>query len=300
MSQHWLSKPERGSKSLMRLMAWLALSMGRTPTRLLLHPICFYFFISSRATHKVLRKYFQRVLGRKTGLRDIYRHYHSFASTILDRIYFASGRYDLFDIEQHGTKIIRDCAERHQGCILLGSHLGSFEAMRSMGVIMGNLPIRVLMYEENAEKMRQITREICPEMADTIISIGPPESMLQVKEYLDEGGMVGILGDRVVSNDKAVKCNFLGHSAMFPVGPILLAATLKVPVVLCFGLYLGANRYQLHLELLGDRIQVSRENRASDLQYWVQQYASRLEHYCRKAPYNWFNFYDYWLPQDSG
>ena len=169
-----------------------------------------------------------------------------------------------------------------------------------MGVIMGNLPIRVLMYEENAEKMRQITREICPEMADTIISIGPPESMLQVKEYLDEGGMVGILGDRVVSNDKAVKCKFFGHSAMFPVGPILLAATLKVPVVLCFGLYLGGNRYQLHLELLGDRIQVSRESRASDLQYWVQRYASRLEHYCRKAPYNWFNFYDYWLPQDSG
>jgi predicted LPLAT superfamily acyltransferase len=25
-----------------------------------------------------------------------------------------------------------------------------------------------------------------------------------------------------------------------------------------------------------------------------QRYADRLEHYCRVAPYNWFNFYDFW------
>ena len=299
MSQQWLRKPERGSIILIRLIAWIALNMGRTPTRLLLHPICFYFFIFSQSTHKVVHKYLQRVLDRKTGFQDIYRLYHSFASTILDRVFFASGRYDLFNIEQYGTEVIRDRAKQHKGCILLGSHLGSFEAMRSMGVTMGKLPIRILMYEENAEKMRQVTREIFPEMDDTIIPIGSPESMLQVKEYLDEGGMVGILGDRAVSNDKTVKCNFLGHSAMFPVGPILLAATLKVPVVLCFGLYMGDNRYELHLELLSERIQVSRETRTSDLQYWVQQYANRLEYYCRKAPYNWFNFYDYWMPQDG-
>jgi len=27
----------------------------------------------------------------------------------------------------------------------------------------------------------------------------------------------------------------------------------------------------------------------------VQKYVERLEHYCRLAPYNWFNFYDYWV-----
>ena len=26
----------------------------------------------------------------------------------------------------------------------------------------------------------------------------------------------------------------------------------------------------------------------------VRSYVARLEHYCRLAPYNWFNFYDYW------
>jgi len=26
----------------------------------------------------------------------------------------------------------------------------------------------------------------------------------------------------------------------------------------------------------------------------LRRYAERLEHYCRIAPYNWFNFYDFW------
>jgi len=26
----------------------------------------------------------------------------------------------------------------------------------------------------------------------------------------------------------------------------------------------------------------------------MQHYADRLTHYCRLAPYNWFNFFDFW------
>jgi len=37
-----------------------------------------------------------------------------------------------------------------------------------------------------------------------------------------------------------------------------------------------------------------RRNREADLEKWVRRYAERLEYYCRLAPYNWFNFYDFW------
>ena len=32
----------------------------------------------------------------------------------------------------------------------------------------------------------------------------------------------------------------------------------------------------------------------------MQRYADRLAHYARSAPYNWFNFYDFWRPAQSG
>ncbi len=30
----------------------------------------------------------------------------------------------------------------------------------------------------------------------------------------------------------------------------------------------------------------------------VARYAQRLEHHARSAPYNWFNFYDFWQSDD--
>ena len=65
-------------------------------------------------------------------------------------------------------------------------------------------------------------------------------------------------------------------------------------VVLCFGLYRGGRRYEIHLERFADAVTLDRRDREASVRPWVERYARRLEHHCRAAPYNWFNFYDYW------
>src|SRR5207244_6649570 len=65
------------------------------------------------------------------------------------------------------------------------------------------------------------------------------DTLIRVKESLDTGSFVGILGDRVSSGDKTTRCQFLGASATFPAGPVLLAAMMHCPVILFFGLYRG-------------------------------------------------------------
>jgi predicted LPLAT superfamily acyltransferase len=69
---------------------------------------------------------------------------------------------------------------------------------------------------------------------------------------------------------------------------------LKRPVALMFGLYRGGNRYDVHFERLADLSRVERSQRDRAVEEPLKRYAGRLEHYCREAPYNWFNFYDYW------
>ena len=120
------------------------------------------------------------------------------------------------------------------------------------------------------------------------------DTLLKVKESLDAGFLVGMLGDRVSSGDKTTQCQFLGAPATFPAGPILLAATMHCPVILFFGLYRGGRRYEIYFEHFADEIILNRDRRAEDVQHWVQRYAGRLEHYARLAPYNWFNFYPFW------
>jgi predicted LPLAT superfamily acyltransferase len=91
----------------------------------------------------------------------------------------------------------------------------------------------------------------------------------------------------------------LGDEAPFPVSPWLIASVLQVPVTFAFGLYRGGNRYDLVFEAFSDRIEVPRKNRNAALAEYVRRYAQRLQHHALRAPYNWFNFYDFWHPNDA-
>jgi len=93
---------------------------------------------------------------------------------------------------------------------------------------------------------------------------------------------------------------FLGADAEFPVGPMRLAAMLKRPVLFMSGLYLGGNRYAIHFERLADFSHLERPGRDAAIQSAVVAYAACLERHCRAAPYNWFNFFDFWRPKDAG
>src|SRR6185503_8081642 len=181
-----------------------------------------------------------------------------------------------------------------KGCVLLGAHLGSFEVLRVIGSLERKLPVNVLLYPDNAANVGALTAELCPGLQDRVIPLGRPETLLRVRECLERGEIVGILGDRALKSDKMVRCDFLGSPASFPQGPLLLAAILKAPVVLFFGLYLGGRRYAIHFEAFSHDLAVGRRDRSAQLRPLIARYAERLEHYCRLAPYNWFNFYDFW------
>jgi predicted LPLAT superfamily acyltransferase len=293
MNESWLTQPERGSTLLMQLLTWLTLRLGRPVGRLLLYPICLYFTVFSRRTRRASRRYLQRVLGRHAGWRDIFRHYHAFASTIHDRIYLLSGRHRYFEIRVQGDAVLEALVKQGRGCILLGSHLGSFEILRVYGTVDKKLPINVLMLEGTTAKLDSVLHALNPGMKPRIIPLGTPETMIRVKERLDQGELVGILGDRSLPTEKVVTCRFLGGEAWFPEGPLLLAAMLKAPVVLFFGLYRGNRRYDIHFELLAEHITLDPDNRSEQLRPWIERYAARIEHYSRLAPFNWFNFYEF-------
>ena len=293
----WLRQRERGSRIAWQFMIWMALSVGRPAARALLYPICVYYLIFSNQARRAIRPYLIRALGRPVSWRDLYRQYHCFASTLLDRVYLLAGQGNRFNIDIQGLDVLKARLARGQGCILLGSHLGSFEIARAIGLTQRDVEIKVLMYEQNTPMIREFFRDLNPEVADTVIQAGSPSTMLRVKECLDRGGVVGILADRLVKQDQATPCKFFGELARFPAGTMWLASILKVPVILFFGLYRGGNRYEVHFELFADAIAIDRRHRDQEVQQWTQRYADRLEHYCRLAADNWFNFYDFWEEQ---
>ena len=278
-------------------MIWMAISVGRPATRALLYPICLYYLVSSRPAGRAIGPYLTRALERPINWRDLYRQYHCFASTLLDRVYLLAGQGRHFDIDIRGLDVLKERLARGQGCLLLGSHLGSFEIVRAIGLARRDVEIKILMYEQHTPMIRDLFRDLNPAVANSVIQSGSPHTMLQVKECLDRGGVVGILADRLLKQDRATPCRFFGQLARFPAGTMWLASILQVPVMLFFGLYRGGNRYEVHFELFADEVRIDRRHRDQEVQQWTQRYADRLEHYCRLAPDNWFNFYDFWEEQ---
>jgi len=293
-AHRWTALPERGTPSSLRLIAWIAVHIGRRAARLLLYPITLYFVISARAGRRVSYEYLKRVRGCPPHWWHVFRHFHCFAATILDRVYLLRGEFEHFDVTLHEKEILHRQIESGKGCILLGSHFGSFEVLRTLGVTQQDFPLKVLMDIAHNQNITRFLDALNHKIASTVIVPDRPDTLLRVKESLDAGFLVGMLGDRVSSGDKTTQCRFFGSPATFPAGPILIAAMMHCPVILFFGLYRGGKRYEIYFEHFADDVILNRDHRAEDIQHWMQRYAERLEHYARLAPYNWFNFYPFW------
>ena len=293
-ADRWTTLPERGTPASLRMIAWIAVHIGRSAARLLLYPVTLYFLITARAARRISYQYLKRVRGSSARFWHVFRHFHCFAATILDRVYLLRGEFERFRVTVHGKELLQRQIETGKGSILLGSHLGSFEVLRALGVMQRGFPLKVLMDTVHNQNISRFFDALNPKIAGTVIAPDRPDTLIRVKESLDNGYFVGMLGDRVFGGDKTTQCQFLGAPATFPAGPILLAAMMRCPVILFFGLYRGGNRYEICFEHFADVIVLERDRRADETQLWMQRYAERLEYYARLAPHNWFNFYPFW------
>lgn len=290
----WVARPERSNTLALRAIVAIALTLGRRAARLLLYPVCVYFLLFSPSARAASTKYLRKVLGREPGLAEAFRHCHTFAATLLDRVFLFNDQYARFDVRVHGEEILRGMMADGRGCFLMGAHMGSFEIIRALGRLNTQARISLVMYAENARKFNSVLAAVNPKLALQVIELGKVDSMLKVERALERGEIVGMLGDRTFRDEGTAAFRFLGEAAHFPTGPFRVAAMLQRPLVLMFGLYRGGNRYDIHFERLVDAWPASRVERKRTVAEAQRGYVARLEHHCRDAPYNWYNFYDFW------
>jgi predicted LPLAT superfamily acyltransferase len=303
-SGNWSVEPERSNLWMLRLMRWIAVAAGRPIARLVLHPITFYFLLAHAPARRASLQYLGRVLGRPARWSDTYRHIFRFASTVLDRVYFLQERVDQFEVASTNAEAIHVPLDAGEGVMLVGAHLGSFEALRASAQGRG-ARVAMLMYEDNARLINATLAAVAPKAQLHTIALGRAGAMLALRRWLDEGGIAGLLADRTLpapasggsERSRATRLAFLGAPARFSDGPFRLAAMLKRRVVFMAGLYHGGNRYELRFLELAD-FRPEAKVPAADVDQRVrealQRYVLLLEALCRESPYNWFNFFDFW------
>ncbi|MFZ3128624.1 MAG: acyl-CoA synthetase [Rhodoferax sp.] len=292
----WMQRKERGSVFWLRVMCWLSLALGRRLSRTVVYGIALYFLLAVPAARTASRSYLTRCLERPATWRDVYRHFLAFASTIHDRVYLINDRHALFDIRTYGTEALHAAHAQQQGIFLFGAHLGSFEVLRSLARDQPGMQVCMAMYPENARQINTMLAAINPHAMQDIIALGQLDAILAIRTKLEEGALVGVLADRAAGPDQYISVPFLGSPANFPTGPLRMAAVLRHPVYFMTGLYRGGNRYDVHFELLADFSTVGSGGRDAAMREVLTRYVAALERHCKAAPYNWFNFYEFWEP----
>jgi predicted LPLAT superfamily acyltransferase len=309
----WRRVPERGTVLGILFVALLCKTFGRRAASGFLLFLSVYYALFHGAARRASRDYLARI-GEPTTFRAVVSHFWNFARVSLDRYLFLTGRIAEFEMHQEGHDRILGAAAgaleagaepagdapaeapKKKGAVLVGSHLGSFEAMRAIAK-KTDVPITVVVDFRTAQRVNGVLAQLSPNLNFRMIGLDPTRatSMLDVKACIDRGELVAILADRVPDrSDRSTTAEFLGAPAKFPTGPFLVAHMLNCPVFLVFGLFHAPNRYDIYCEPFADVIKLPRATRNEALKTYAQKYAARLEAYARKAPYNWFNFFDFW------
>ncbi len=301
MSGHWLDRPEAGGWFAIWLIRFIGLHFGRGFARLFLYPITLYFYFRRGPERLAARDYFRRIDGKPGNAWRVMRLIHAFASTILDRVFLLARGIDGFRVSMRGVDELHRHLDRGKGVLLLGAHVGSFEVLRVLAARRPECKLKLVMDKSKTPALTQLLEALAPELSGSVIDTarGGMDIVLALPEAAAEGAMITLLGDRGRPHELMRDARFIGADASFPAAPWLIAALLKVPVVLCLGLYRGGNRYDLVFETLAEQVDLPRTGRNAALDAYIGRYAARLEHYLREAPCNWFNFYDFWQPQTA-
>jgi hypothetical protein len=178
----WKAKAERGSAWLIHLIAWIARAAGRTVCRALLVPIVAYFVVTDATARRASREFLaQRPARRRAGPTC------SRTSTASPRrCSIASGWRTAISIASTSpSTATRWCwkrCESGKGCVLLGSHLGSFDLMTLKNKVLYDRPVTLLMHIDDRARVRRIAG--IDDSKLSIIPLGRFDSYLRAYEVL--------------------------------------------------------------------------------------------------------------------
>ncbi|MGR9053031.1 MAG: LpxL/LpxP family acyltransferase [Gammaproteobacteria bacterium] len=300
---HWAKMEERGIVWGMRALLNIYLLFGRKVLQLFLYPVVSYYWLVNRKGRHASIDYLRRVSAYlpadtiATGLSGSYLHFIGFANAVIDKLAAWSGAVTLNDVVYYGREAIQQHADKGQGLLILGSHLGNLEVGRVIAYLGNKYKVTVLVHTKHAEKFNTLLNRYAGAGRMNLLQVTEINSAtaMLLQDKIEAGELVVIAADRTPVNrsDRVVEAGFLGASALFPQGPFILGALLKCPVYTLFCLRQG-DRYGIYFDPFSERLSFPRKQREAAIQQCVQRYADRLQQYCLREPLQWFNFFDFW------
>jgi predicted LPLAT superfamily acyltransferase len=299
-ARHWAAINEATCVAGMRLLFWVCRTFGRWPFRVVLYPVLLWYVATQARARRASAAYLARV-GMPSGVAGVLRHFGAFAEAILDKMLLWGGGFDFGRVRLHGADVLLERARLGRGTLLVCAHLGNLDLCRALSLRTPGLRVTVLVHTKHAQAFNDVLARLDPNSRLNLMQVTDLDAAMAMalSERVARGEFVVIAGDRVPVADRprVALAPFLGRTAAFPVGPYVMAAVLGCPLYAMFATRTGGH-YDVHFEGLREQVVLPRRARGEALAQIAADYAARLEHHARRAPLEWFNFYDFWhLPE---
>ena len=284
--------------------------------RLITFPIGFFYFLFSKRGRTESRRFLQKVapfiddpkIAKKcrSPLASM-RHIISFSLAVIEKIQSWGGRFSFSNIhfqDDDMADLIREL-ENGKGALLICSHLGNTELMRGLSYfdktgVSRRVSVTAIMDMKTTSHFTRMLKELNPHSDMDIISseeIGP-QTVVFIEEKIAAGALVAIAGDRTKAEGKNIMIPFFGEEAPFPAGVFYMSCMIESPVYFAFGLRRKdlslIPKYDIHVHKSAAVFAASRKERFEKSSALAHSFASLLESYCKRKPFQWYNFFDFW------
>lgn len=310
--QHWSKVKESGTLRGMQLLYWTYKLFGRWIFSLAMYPVAIYFALCKseyrRASLQYLHFHYHAhpcSWSSKPNLISVILHFKAFAEVILDKLLGWLIEIKECDFVLNDRNEVERLLNDERGQLIIGSHFGNLEFCRGFMHRYKSKVINVLLYDKHAGNFVKIMQQLSSDSRMNIYQVDEFDIniMLTLKEKIDAGEWVFIAGDRVPLSglERTVAVDFLGRKAALPIGPYMLAKALGCPVKLMFAYKKASNNNKIIFDVstLSERVTLSRKNKMDDIQKLAQIFVNELEKQSIAAPYQWFNFYNFWQRRDQ-
>ncbi len=288
----WQGK-SKGTPLGYRIFIAILKNFGVLPAYFLLRFVAAYYFIFDIKSSRLLWNYFHNRLkfGKWKSFRLLYANYYIFGQCIIDKVVMMAQIPNKFTFNFDGEDHLRQISAGGKGGLLLSAHIGNWEIA---GHLLKRLETRVnvVMYDGEHEKIKQYLEDVTGGRNMNVIVIRDNISHIyDIHEALKNNELVCMHADRFIEGNKTVSHTFLNKEAKFPLGPFLLAATLKVPVAFVYAFKESATHYHFYSSAPKTYTHLSKEEMISTL---LQEYTTEMEKKVALYPTQWFNYYDFW------
>ena len=314
--QHWTERKQGGHASL----AFLALLVKIFPHFLLVLiavPVSFFYYLFDYGARKEALRYQKNMIlfSKKTALKRAHPWVQilSFALCLIEKMEGWSGKTGLEKLEfmQDDVRDIKLRLSEGKGAVVIASHLGNMELLRcfsNLDFVGDNRTFSVTAVVDGdvSPDFMQVMQKINPSFKMDVINSKDfsPATVEELESCIERGSVLMIAGDRSSSASKHnITESFLGKEAQFPYGAFFIASILKAPVYYVFGLrkktFSFFRRYRMCVHKSAINLECSRKERDSRIKALCAEFRNYLESYCKKYPYQWYNFYNFWLKNQN-